>query len=103
PRARRRLERRLDALPLLAPVVPKAAARWVADEGETGEAGGEEPSPSPASRLALLEASAGAPVSPARMSPPRPLLLRRRRVVSASARCSWSTEVFRRGNGSDIV
>lgn len=71
---------------------------------------------STASRLARLEANAGAPVSP-RISPPRALLLRRLRaslmdasvavvllteLLGAKRRwCSWSFAVFSRGKGSE--
>ena len=57
--------------------------------------------------LARLDAMAGAPVSPARMSAvPRPLLfLGRRRgpPLLASALCNWSAEVLSSGNGSDMM
>lgn len=53
--------------------------------------------------LALLEAMAGAPLSPARISPPRALLFLRRWRGQSPALCSWSEAVFKRGNGSDMV
>lgn len=61
---------------------------------------------SPAFRLTLLEAMAGAPVSPARMSVvPRALLFlgRRRGALLASPLCSWSAEVLSSGKGSDML
>ena len=61
---------------------------------------------SEAFRLAMLEAKAGAPVSPARMSAvPRALLFLGRRlwVLLASPLCNWSADVLRSGNGSDMM
>lgn len=85
PRARRRLDSRLELLPAL-----------LEDDDEDAEA-------AVWSRLTLLEAKAGAPVSPARMSPPRPLDFRRRRVPSASRLCNCSAGLLSSGNGSDMV
>ena len=54
----------------------------------------------------MLEAKAGEPVSPARMSGvPRALLFLGRRlwVLLASPLCNWSADVLSRGNGSDMM